>query len=62
MFHMASRKSYLVIIGPMHMKTLPKSKLGQVGSNIAQNHSFSTYEVYGRYLPNITWKLDQNWN
>ena len=32
-------KSYLVIIGPIHMQSWPTSKLGQVevGSNIALN-------------------------
>ena len=41
--HLAHRKSYLVIICPIHMKSWPKVKLGQVqvGSNIAQNHSSS---------------------
>ena len=35
------------LFAPIHMKGSPKSKLGQVGvgSNIAQNHSSSPYEV-----------------
>ena len=42
---------------PKHMKSLPKVKLGQVqvGSNIAQNHSYSPQEVIsGHYLPQFT--------
>ena len=41
------------------MKSWPKVKLGQVqvGSNIAQNHSFNPYEVIsGHYLPQFTYK------
>ena len=36
-------KSYLIIICPMYMKSLPKVELGQVevGSNIAQKYSSS---------------------
>ena len=31
----------------------------QVGSNIAQNHSSSPWEViFGHYLPQFTWKGD----
>ena len=40
---------------PMHA-----TKLGQVGigSNIAQNHSYSLYEVIpGHYWPQLTWKM-----
>ena len=47
------------------MKSWPKEKLGQVevGSNIAQKHSSSPYEViYGHYLPQFIWKVDQKWN
>ena len=35
------------LFAPIHMKSWPKVKLGQVqvGSNIAQNHSFSPQEV-----------------
>ena len=47
------------------MKSWPKEKLGQaeVGSNIAQNHSSSPYEViYGHYWPQFIWKIDQKWN
>ena len=41
------------------MKSWPKAKLGQiqVGSNIAQNHSSSPYEVIsGHYFPPIHMK------
>ena len=44
------------------MKSRAKLKLGQVGvgSNIAQYHSSSLYEViFGHYLPQFTWKVDQ---
>ena len=47
----------MVIICPIHMKSLPKVKLGQVqvGSNIAQNHSSSPLEVLsGHSLPQFT--------
>ena len=40
-------------------------KSGQVGvgSNISQNHSSILLEViYGHYLPQYTWKVDQNRN
>ena len=50
---------------PIHMKSWPKVKLGQVqvGSNIAQNHSSNPYEVISdHYLPQFTWKIDQKWN
>ena len=53
------------LFAPIHMKSWPKVKLGkvQVGSNIAQNQSSSPYEVIsGHYLPQFTWKVDQNWN
>ena len=53
------------LFAPIHMKIWPKVKLGQVqvGSNIAQNHSSSPYEVIsGHYLPQFTWKVDQKWN
>ena len=35
------------LFAPIHMKSLPKVKLGQIGvsSNIAQNHSSSPWEV-----------------
>ena len=62
---LAHRKSYMIIISPFHMKSWPKVKLGQVevGSNIAQNHSSSPYEVIsGHYLPQCIWKVDQTWN
>ena len=41
--HLASRKSYLIIICPNSYEKLTKVKSGQigVGSNIAQNHSSS---------------------
>ena len=47
------------------MKSWPKVKSGQVevGSNIAQNHSSSPYEVISdHYLRQFTWKVDQKWN
>ena len=47
------------------MKSWPNMKLGQVqvGSNISRNHSSSPWEViYGHYLPQFTWKVDQKWN
>ena len=50
---------------PIHMKSLPKVKLGQVvvSSSTAQNHSSSPYEViYGHYLSYFIWKVDQKWN
>ena len=48
------------ICHPIHMKGLPKSKLGriEIGSNIAQNHSSSHEEVIaGHYLPQFNEKL-----
>ena len=41
-------KSYMVIIYPIHMKSLPKVKLGQVqiSYKIAQNHSSSHRKSY----------------
>ena len=58
-----SIESYIwSLFGSIHMKSLPKVKLGQVqvGSTIAQNHSSSPYEVIsGHYLPQFTWKVDQ---
>ena len=47
------------------MQSWRKVKLSQVevGSNIAQNHSSSPYEVIsGQYLPQFIWKVDQEWN
>ena len=56
--HLASRKSYLVIIFPNSHDKLTKIKLGQVGvgSNIVQNHSSNLlYEVLsGHCLPPST--------
>ena len=52
---LAHGKSYLVIIDI-------KVKLGQIeiGSNIAQNHPYSPYEVIaGHYLPQFISKVDQ---
>ena len=45
------------------MDTFCRVKLGQVevGSNIAQNHSYSPYEVIsGHYLPNSYEKLTKS--
>ena len=47
------------------MKSLPKVKSGQIGVdlNIAQNHTSSIYNViYGHYLPQFTWQVNQNQN
>ena len=63
--HLATRESYLVIICPIHMKSWPQVKSGQVGigSNIAQNHSSSLQKVIsGHYLPEFIWRVDQKWN
>ena len=52
------------LFAPIHMTSWPKSlvQVG-VGSNIAQNHSSSQYEVLsGHYLPQFTCKVDQNQN
>ena len=47
------------------MQSLPKVKSGQIGvdSNITQNYTSSIYNIiYGHYLPQFTWKVDQNRN
>ena len=46
--HLASKKSYLVIIGPNSYAKLTKGETGYigVGSNIAQNHSFSPLGIH----------------
>ena len=68
MTHDASSQ-YEVISGqyfaPIHRKSSPKGKLGQVGisSNIAQNHRSSPGEVIsGNYLPQFTLGVDQKQN
>ena len=62
-----SARSLLAKLGraQIHMKSLPKLKSGQIGvdSNIAQNHTSSIYNViYGHYLPQFTWQVNQNQN
>ena len=50
---------------PIHIKSWPRVKSGQVGvgSNIAQNHSSHLHEVIsGHYLPKFISKVDQNKN
>ena len=63
--HLAIGSQIWSLFAPIHMKSWPKVKLGkvQIGSNVAQNHSSSPWEViYGDYLPQFTWKVDQKWN
>ena len=62
---LASRKSYLAIIGGGGALFAPIHRLtkSEVGSNIAQNRLFSRYEVIcGHYLCQFKWKVDQKWN